>query len=70
MNPLRDRIVAKLDTLPDVELREVIDFMEFLSWRAADDTEPLLVVAGSLTGVSLTSQEIDRELYGDRLAPC
>jgi hypothetical protein len=34
--------------------------------RATDQDEPLLSVAGVLSGGMLSAQEIEEELYGDR----
>jgi len=63
---LKERIVEKLDRLPEPNLREVLNFVEFLTWRTAEQDEPLLSVAGILSGQMLSAEEIERELYGDR----
>ena len=46
MIALRERIVDKLEYLPESNLRQVLSFVEFLTWRATDQDEPLLSVAG------------------------
>ena len=66
MVSLRERIVEKLDHLPEPNLRQVLDFVEFLTWKATDQDEPLLSVAGVLSGEMLSAEEIEEELYGDR----
>jgi hypothetical protein len=66
MIALRERIVDKLEYLPESNLRQVLNFVEFLTWRATDQDEPLLSVAGVLSGKMLSAEEIEEELYGDR----
>ena len=66
MVALRERIVEKLEYLPESNLRQVLSFVEFLTWRATDREEPLLSVAGVLSGKMLSAEEIEEELYGDR----
>ena len=66
MIALRERIVEKLEYLPESNQRQVLSFVEFLTWRATDQDEPLLSVAGVLSGKMLSAEEIEEELYGDR----
>jgi hypothetical protein len=66
MVALRERIVEKLEYLPESNLRQVLSFVEFLTWRATDQDEPLLSVAGVLSGKMLSAEEIEEELYGNR----
>ena len=66
MGALRQRIVEKLDHLPESNLREVMNFVEFLTWRTKEQDELLLSVAGSLSGRMLSAEDIEQELYGDR----
>lgn len=66
MVPLREKIVEKLDHLPEPGLREVLSFVEFLLWRTVAQDEPLLSVAGILSGRMLSAEEIERELYGEK----
>ena len=65
MVALRERIIEKLEYLPESNLRQVLSFVEFLTWRATDQDEPLLSVAGVLSGKMLSAEEIEEELYGD-----
>jgi hypothetical protein len=65
MTVLKERITEKLDRLPESDLREVLDFVEFLTWRTSEPYEPLLRVAGSLSGEMPSADEIERELYGE-----
>lgn len=62
---LTDRIVQKLDDLPETALREVLEFVESLTWRATSQDELLLSAAGILSGDMLSAEEIEREVYGD-----
>ena len=65
MVALRERIVDKLEYLPESNLRQVLSFVEFLTWRATDQDKPLLSVAGVLSGKMLSAEQIEEELYGD-----
>ena len=65
MISLIKRIVEKLDHLPEPDLREVLSFVEFLSWKSKDEDEPLLSIAGILSGKMPSVEEIERDLYGD-----
>jgi hypothetical protein len=62
---LKERIVEKLGFLPESNLREVLNFVEFLTWRIPGEDEPLLSVAGILSGEMLSAKDIEQELYGD-----
>ena len=70
MHSTRERIVDRLDDLPEPNLREVLSFVEFLTWRAGEQGEPLLTVAGVLSGNMLSAEEIEAELYGNRAGRC
>ena len=65
MNLLRERIIEKLQDLPDSELREILSFVDFLGWRSVKDEDSLLSVAGILSGMRITSEEIESAPYGD-----
>jgi hypothetical protein len=65
MLALRERIVEKLEYLPEPNLRQVLDFVEFLTWKATDQEDPLLSVAGVLSGKPLSASEIEEALYGE-----
>jgi len=57
---------ARLEYLLEFTLRQVLNFVEFLTWRTTEQCEPLLSVAGSLSGKMLSAVEIEQELYGER----
>jgi len=61
----RDRILEKLGQLSEPKLREVLVFVNFLTWRIEDEDEPLLSIAGTLSGKALSAKEIEDELYGN-----
>ncbi len=69
MTILKDRIVEELDRLPESSLREVLSFVEFLSWRTAEPDEPLLAIAGALSGDMLSAPQIEEDLYGENREP-
>jgi len=60
---LKESIVRKLEKMPEPALREVLDFVEFISRKAGTEEEPVLEVAGILSGRPLTPDEIERDLY-------
>lgn len=76
MITIQDKIINKLKELPEYSLREVLEFVEFLTWREKESNQeqnntqegskddPILAVAGTLSFPPLTNDEIDRELYG------
>lgn len=66
MATLRERILKKMDYLPEPKLQEVLNFVEFITWRNTEQDEPLLSIAATLSGRTLSVQEIEDELYGDR----
>jgi hypothetical protein len=66
MNALKKTIIEKLDSLPEPTLRQVMDFLTFLTWRGTGEESSLLSVAGGLSGPPMSAAEIERELYGQR----
>jgi hypothetical protein len=65
MPALKEQILEKLEDLPESKLRQVLSFVEFLTWRTPEEDEPLLSVAGVLSGEMLSAKDIEEELYGD-----
>jgi len=66
MPSLKEKITENLDRLPESMLNEVFDFIEFLTWKTSGQKEePLLTVAGILSGKSLSAEDTERELYDD-----
>ncbi len=64
---LLEQIVEKLKTLKEPALREVINHLDLLEHKAGANEpkisdEPLLVIAGTLSGLPLAHQEIDAAL--------
>jgi hypothetical protein len=66
MNALKETIIEKLDSLPEPKLRQVMDYLTFLTWRGAGEEPSLLSVAGGLSGTPISAAEIELELYGRR----
>lgn len=66
MDSLKDKILDKLQDLPEPSLREVLSFVDFITWRSTTDESPLLSVAGILSGNPVSAQEIEKQLYGTR----
>ena len=66
MASLKEKITEGLDRLPEPMLFEVLDFIEFLNWKASDQKEePLLIVAETLSGKPISAETIERELYDE-----
>ncbi|OCQ98495.1 hypothetical protein BCD67_08005 [Oscillatoriales cyanobacterium USR001] len=67
MESVKEKIVDKLESLPEQALQEVLIFVDFVAWRshhqAEDSSDPLLSVAGILSGEPISSEEIETELY-------
>jgi hypothetical protein len=65
MISLREKIVEKLEGLPEPKLREVLTFVDSLTRRSGTQDEPLLSIAGILSGEALSAKDMERELYGE-----
>ena len=61
---LKNELIVKIKDLPDYMVREVLDFVDFLSDRMRVMEDPLLNISGCLSGKPMASEEIDKELYG------
>lgn len=71
MEALIEEILIKLNELPEPRLREVLRFVEQINQPAKHPQtidwteEPLLSIAGMLSGEPLSAQAIETELYDD-----
>lgn len=63
---LKEKIVQKLDELPDLSLVEILSFIENLNPKEerAGHVSAFRAVIGTVPGAALTNEEIDLELYG------
>ncbi len=61
---VRANLLEKISDLPEAKLQEVLDFVDFLRSRMPEDEDPILNVAGCLSGTPLSGSEIEEELYG------
>lgn len=61
---LKQRLLEKITDLSEVRLQEVVDFVDFLRLREQKNEDPILRVAGCLSGSPLSAEEIEDELYG------
>jgi hypothetical protein len=62
---LKQQLIEKVTNLSEVRLREVVDFVDFLRLREQRNEDPLLRVAGCLSGDPLSAEAIEEELYGE-----
>ena len=62
---LKQKVFARLEGLSGPKLLEVLDFVDFLAARRPDGEDPILRVAGCLSGSPLSAEQIERELYGE-----
>jgi len=68
---LTQKVVAGLERLPGPKVLEVLDFVDFLEARSrsaaqkSDAEDPILRVAGCLSGSPLSAERIEKELYGE-----
>ena len=60
----RENLLEKITDLPENRLQEVLDFVDFLRSRKLEIEDPILNVAGCLSGAPLSNSEIEEELYG------
>lgn len=61
---VKENLLEKISDLPEAKLQEVLDFVDFLRSRKAEVEDPILNVAGCLSGAPLSGSEIEEELYG------
>jgi hypothetical protein len=61
---VRANLIEKIGDLPEAKLQEVLDFVDFLRGRKPEVEDPILNVAGCLSGTPLSGNEIEEELYG------
>lgn len=61
----KEKIVKKIEELPEQELKEVLDFVDSLEHKKYDNEDPILKVSGCLSGSGLSAEEIEEELYGE-----
>jgi hypothetical protein len=67
MQTLTQEITHKLQQLNDPELKEVLEFIDFISNNEFEDNgedDPILSVMGILPGEPMSAEEIENELYG------
>ncbi len=61
---LKQQLLEKATDLSEARLQEVLDFIDFLRLREQKNEDPILRVAGCLSGNPLSTEAIDEELYG------
>ncbi|MCX5727168.1 MAG: DUF2281 domain-containing protein [Candidatus Saganbacteria bacterium] len=61
----KGKIVERIIDLPDYRLKEILDFIEFLRSKKEETEDPILNVAGCLSGKPLTAKEVEEDLYGN-----
>lgn len=61
---LKRKVLDRWEGLSDPKLLEVLEFVEFVGARRPDGEDPVLRVAGCLSGSPLSAEEIEQELYG------
>ena len=57
-------VVEKISHFSESRLQEVLHFVDFLATREREVEDPILKVAGCLSGSPLSDEEIEEELYG------
>lgn len=62
---LQEKLLIRLEELPEPHLQEVLNFVDFLLFKEKNGEDPVLKVAGCLSGRPLSVEEIERELYGE-----
>lgn len=61
---LKGELIEKISHFSKSRLQEVLRFVDFLSTREREEEDPILKVAGCLSGSPLSAEEIEEELYG------
>ena len=68
VNDTAEILMGKIRELPQTRVLEVINFVDFLRSRSQKDDDPILDVIGCLSGKSLSTQELEEDLYGKESA--
>jgi hypothetical protein len=64
IDAIKQQLLEKVTDLSEARLQEVLDFIDFLRLREQKSEDPILRVAGRLSGSPLSAETIDEELYG------
>lgn len=68
MQTLTEEITHKLQQLSELELKEILEFIEFISNSDLEENgedDPILSVMGILPGEPMSAEEIENDLYGE-----
>lgn len=67
MISMKEQIIQRLDDLSETSLHKVLDLVEQLDQKSSNSNhdDPILAVIGLFSDKSLSSRDIDRELYGE-----
>lgn len=57
------KVMGSLGGLSAFRIEELLDYIEFLKKREEKTEDPILKVAGILSGEPMSAKEIDEELY-------
>jgi len=57
------KVMSSVGGLPAFRIEELLDYIEFLKNREEKAEDPVLKVAGILSGDPISAKEIDEELY-------
>jgi hypothetical protein len=63
LKDIRQTLDAKLQRLPESDLREVLNFVESLSGHPEEEDKPLLRLAGTLSREPISAEEVDEAVY-------
>ena len=61
---LKGELLEKISHFSKSRLQEVLQFVDSLATSEKEEEDPLLKVAGCLSGSPLSAEEIEEELYG------
>lgn len=65
MNTIREQIIEKIDKVPEPILVKILKLVNSSAENIQNTKDdPILSVAGILSGTSISSKEIDNKLYG------
>jgi hypothetical protein len=60
----KQMLIEKIKSLPAGKLNDVLKFVDAIKTRKTKDDDPVLRVAGCLSGTPQSAAEIEEELYG------
>jgi hypothetical protein len=64
LDALRQELLSKIIELPESKIKALLGMIDYFYVKKNGDEDPILNVAGCLSGSPISAEEIEKELYG------